>query len=205
QPRRRARACAPPVTAPAAPAGPAGGAAHGGRERREEERGGPRDRAHRALHEVTERTERVALPRERDEVHREHDDERAEPARSRERERGPQGGPLGAGPCDEGRAHEGGHERDEHRGDEVGCAHAPASGSGRSSRARSSGVTRRVPTAYSTSRVRRLLASFPGPPRRPATPCLSSLSHTLSSLRLKRVMAQPSRAAASAFEGISLT
>ena len=42
-----------------------------------------------------------------------------------------------------------------------------------------------------------------GPPRMPLTPMRSSLSQTLSSARLKRVIFQPRRAAASALRGRS--
>src|SRR5699024_4366653 len=74
----------------------------------------------------------------------------------------------------------------------------------RSSNGKSSGMTRCEVTACSTSLARRLEASLPPPPRSPTTPTRSSLSHTLSSLRLKRVSDQPRRLAASAEDGMEL-
>src|SRR5699024_480231 len=69
---------------------------------------------------------------------------------------------------------------------------------------RSSEVTRREKTACSTRRARRLLASLPGPPRSPLPPSRSSLSQTLSSLRLNLVSCQPSRFEAWAEVGTEL-
>ena len=64
-------------------------------------------------------------------------------------------------------------------------------------------MTSWLATAYSTRRARRYVAWTPCPPRRPLTPRRSSLSHTLSSLRLKRVCVHPRRDAASSDLGMS--
>ena len=71
-----------------------------------------------------------------------------------------------------------------------------------SSSTRSGSVTSRVDNACSTSLALRLLASFPGPPCRPRVPASATFWHTLSSFRLNFVTFQPSRAAASADDGI---
>src|SRR5690606_16256613 len=69
---------------------------------------------------------------------------------------------------------------------------------GRSRSSRSALLTRRAASTYSTSRARRLVAYLSPLPRKPLTPTLSSFSHTLSSLRLKRVTVHLRRLAASA-------
>ena len=65
-----------------------------------------------------------------------------------------------------------------------------------SSNPKSPRLINRVESAYSTRRSLRLVASLPPPARIPLTPIMSSLSQTLSSLRLNLVNDQPSRAAA---------